>query len=183
MVEDSLRLGVPIAVGNVLSMDEGRRDFIGEQERQHQVGQTLSFVNEIVGYGVPTIIERTEDGSMVIFLKGLGKARLGKVLGGTPYIICEAEKLEENHEMSPSCTESFFMAQKVMIQWMNNHIQDPYARSQFLTYVRTPEQVVGCYASYLLADHDIQQLILECDDINEKINLISRLIASGELVA
>ena len=133
---------------------------------------------------MPVIIERSVNGSIIIFLEGKGKAKLGRVVASsTSYIICDAEALTENHEVGSEHMQPFVTAHKVMIHWMNNHIADPYARNQFLTYVKTPEQVIGCYASYLVADHDMQQLILESNDINEKIDLISRLIASGELVA
>jgi ATP-dependent Lon protease len=64
---------------------------------------------------------------------------------------------------------------------MNTHIMDQQTRSQFLNNIKSPEEVIGCYASYMVADHDMQQLILECDDINDKIKLITGLISSGEL--
>jgi len=176
MVEDSIRTGIPIAIGNVIEF--------GQTQHEFHPGQPLKFIREIVGYGHPVIIERSVNGSIVIFLEGKGKARLGLVAdSGTSYIVCEAEKVSENHDVESDHLQAFVTAHKVMINWMNKHIADPNARSQFLTYVKTPEQVVGCYASYLVADHDLQQLILESNDINEKIDLIGRLIASGELVA
>ncbi len=176
MVEDSIRTGTPIAIGNVI-------DSTVAQQR-YQPGEPLNFVREIVGYGHPVVIERSVNGSIVIFLEGKGKAKLGSVVrSNTTYIVCEAQAVTENHDVGNEHLQTFVTAHKVMISWMNHHISDPHARDQFLTYVKTPEQVIGCYASYLVADHDMQQLILECNDINEKIDLISRLIASGELVA
>jgi ATP-dependent Lon protease len=176
MVEDSIRTGTPIAIGSVL-------DAQSTQYEYHH-GEKLSFVRDIVGYGMPVIVEKSVDGSIVIFLEGKGKARLGKVLNRqTAYIVCEAEAVTENHTVESVHMGSFITAHRVLIHWMNQHIPDQVARDQFLNYVRTPEQVVGCYASYLVADHDLQQLILESNDINEKIVLINRLIASGELVA
>ncbi len=176
MVEDSIRTGTPIAIGNVFDTDA--------PVQEYRTGEPLGFVREIVGYGMPVVIERSVNGSIVIFLEGKGKAKLGCVVeSNTSYIVCEAERLVENHEVGNEQLQPFVTAHKVMIHWMNSHIIDPHARHQFLTYVKTPEQVIGCYASYLVADHDLQQIILESNDINEKIDLISRLIASGELVA
>ena len=175
MVEDSIKTGTPVAIGSVYE-PEGRYEF--------KMGEPLSFVRSVVGYGMPVIVERFQNGSIIIFLEGKGKAKLGKVLDrGKEYIVCEADQLDENHDINGSNMEGFMVAHKVMVKWMSDHILDTNARSQFLNYVKTPEQVIGCYASYLVADHDLQQLILESDDINEKIVLINRLIASGELVA
>ena len=176
MVEDSIRTGTPIAIGNVIDSSQ--------PQREYHVGEPLDFVRQVVGYGMPVVIERSVNGSIIIFLEGKGKARLGSVVESqASYIVCEADRLVENHEVGNEQMQPFVTAHKVMVHWMNSHIVDPHARNQFLTYVKTPEQVIGCYASYLVADHDMQQLILESNDINEKIDLISRLIASGELVA
>lgn len=174
MIHDSVASNIPIAIG-----------FVDEPDREHpyKSGEPLSFVRPIVGFGKPHIVEQRPDGSMVVFLQGAGKARLGKVIdSGKPYIVCEAEELPEIHEVSEKNYGTYLMVQKVLIQWMNTHVLDPQTRAQFITNIRTPEEVVGCYASYMVADHDMQQLILECDDINDKIKLITGLIHSGELV-
>lgn len=175
MVEDSVRTGVPVAVGMVQEP---------MKSHQYHVGEKLSFVSEVVGYGIPLIVERRPDGTLIVFIEGQGKARLGKVVDRQkPYIVCEAEKIEENHEIRPEVFPMFLAVHKVMIEWMNSHIMDERSREQFVQYIRSPEQVIGCYASYLIVDSDIQQMILDSDDINEKIQMISRIISSKGLVA
>lgn len=175
MIEDSIASKTPIAVASVL-----------EPSKAHEFhyGEPLGFVHEIVGYGMAQIVDRNLDGSLVVFLQGQGKARLGRVLDrGTPYLMCEATKVSENHSVEQKNEPLLLMAHKVMVHWLQFHIPDPRSRENFLSYVRTPEQVVGCYASYLISDSDLQQLVLESDDINEKIVMINRLIESGELVS
>lgn len=175
MIEDSVRSGVPVAVG-----------MVHEPMKTHQyhVGEKLNFVCEIVGYGLPLIVERKADGSLVVFIEGTGKAKLGKVVDRKkPYIVCEAEKIEENHEINPEIFPKFLAVHRIMIDWMNSHISDDRSRDQFIHYIRSPEQVIGCYASYLIVDTDTQQMILDSNDINEKIQLISRIISSKGLVA
>jgi len=175
MVEDSIANKVPIAIASVYE-PFGRHEF--------RVGEPLNFAHNIVGYGTPLIVERLPDQSVVIFLEGRGKARLGQVLDRTqPYLVCEAEPLTENLQLSGASTVTFQTAHKVLVHWLYQHIQDAHSRDQFLNYVKTPEQVIGCFASYLVKDPDLQQVILESDDINEKVIIINRLIQSGELVA
>lgn len=175
MVNDSLSSGTPIAIGNVLE---------GSTNYTFHYGQPLNFVNDVVGYGMPIVVDKQPNGSIVIFLEGRGKARLGNVMqSGTEYIVCDAEKIVENSVVDPERAKVLVMAHKVMVLWMNQHIIDEHARNQFLNYIKTPEQIVGCYASYLISDHDLQQFLLESNDINEKIDYVGRIIASGELVA
>jgi ATP-dependent Lon protease len=174
MVRDSLDSGTPIAIGHV---DDP------EGEHVFHYGQPLSFVRSVVGFGHPIVLEERPDGSMMIFLQGHGKARLGRAMpANKPYIVCEAEVISENHDVDPGRTQDFLTINKVLVNWIGHHIPDPSNREQFLKNIRSPEEVIGCYASYLVADHDMQQLILESNDINEKIHLVNGLIVSGELI-
>lgn len=174
MVKDSLQTGTPIAIGHV---DDP------EGEHVFHYGQPLSFVRPVVGFGHPIVLEERPDGSMMIFLQGQGKARLGRAMkADKPYIVCEADVISENHDVDTRLTQDFLTLNKVLINWIGHHIPDQNNREQFLRNIRSPEEVIGCYASYLVADHDMQQLILESNDINEKIHLVSGLISSGELI-
>jgi len=174
MVKDSLAQNVPIAIGYV---DEPT------QEYRYYAGKELEFVRPVAGYGLPMILEERGDGSMLIFLKGQGKACLGKVLERqTPYIVCEAEAVQENLQLDAALTAELMTIHKVLIQWVEGHIPDKPNQDQFLENVSSPNEIVGCFASYLIADHDMQQLLLETNDINEKIHLVRGLISSGEVV-
>lgn len=174
MVKDSIATGTPIAIGYV---DEPNQEYI------YQYGSQLSFVRSVVGFGVPKILEEHSDGSLLIFLQGKGKAKLGSVIDrGTPYIVCHAEIIPENHTMSSEIVAEFTTINKVLRKWVETRIPEPRNREHFLRHIQSAEEVIGCYASYLVADHDMQQLLLESNDINEKIQLVTGLIASGEIV-
>lgn len=174
MVRDSIASGTPIALGHVDEPD---------QEYTYHFGQPLSFVRPTAGYGHPLILEERADGSMLIFLQGHGKVKLGHAIDKrTPYIVCEAEPISENHQMQLEVAQEFMTINKVLVQWIESHIPEVQNREQFLKNIKSAQDVIGCFASYLVADHDMQQLILESDDINEKIHLVSGLIASGEIV-
>lgn len=174
MVEDAVANKVNIALGFV---DDPQRDY------KYRPGEELSFVRSVVGFGKPLIVDRKPDGSMIVFLQGQGKAKLGRVVDrDCPYIICEATEIPENNQLSVNVFQQFLLLQKVLVSWMQNHIPDPQVRTQFMSQIRTPNEVIGCYASYMLADHDLQQLVLETNDINEKVSMIKIMVASGELL-
>ncbi len=174
MVHDSIRDNVPMAIGFVDDPTGGH---------YYHAGQELNFIRPIVGFGKPLIVDVKPDGSLIVFLQGRGKARLGKViLSNSPYIVCEAEEIQENHELSASGFHRFALLQKVLMKWMETNIPDSQVRHQFLSQIKTPNEVIGCFASYMLADHDLQQLILEVNDINEKVKMLNSMVASGELL-
>lgn len=172
MVNDSIHTGTPIAIGFV---DEP------EQAWTYFYGQPPKFIRSIVGYGQATVIEQKIDGSMVIFLHSQGKARLGNILDReTPYIVCEAEKIFEHLNLKPESVKRLVMIQKSLNQWLARHVPDPGQRNQFAQHMQAPLEIVGCYASFMVTDPDLQQLILETDDLNDKIDLIHRLMSSGD---
>ena len=92
MMRDAVANEVNIALGFV---DEPQREYT------YQAGESLSFVRSVVGFGKPLIVDTKADGSIVVFLQGQGKAKLGKVLDhGKPYIVCESEVIPENLQLS-----------------------------------------------------------------------------------
>lgn len=174
MVQDAIKTGTPIALGHVDEPD---------QEYQYEYGEFLRFVRSIAGFGFPLILEERKDQTMLIFLQGKGKVRLGKVLNeGTPYIVCEADVISENCDLTEQTSGEYFVVHKILMNWINTNVPDPNNREQLIRNIRTPQEVVGCVASYMIPDHDLQQLILESNDINEKIHLITGMISSGEAI-
>ena len=174
MVDDAIKQNIPIALASV-------EDVLPEYK--YKLGEEIPFVRQIVGYGKPVIVERHSDGSVLIFLKGQGKARLGEVLDeGVPYIVCEAQQIDENLVLAQDRVTEFITVQKVLVSWMRTHVVDEASRTQFLENLKTADEVIGCYANYIISDPDCQQMVLEENDINNKIGLVSRLIASGELL-
>lgn len=174
MVHDSIHLGIPIALGYV---DQPELQYL------YEPGSELTFVRSIAGYGTPQIIEKKSDGSLLVFVQGKGKVKLGPVRNEVkPYIVCEAQVISENHHVKTELIRTLGTLRKVLAKWIEKHMGGEQSQQQFLRNIRTPEEILGCFASYLVADHDFQQIILESDDINEKIDLVSRLILSQEIV-
>lgn len=171
MVKDAVETGTSIAVGYV---DEPEHSY------QYQFGKPLSFTRSVVGYGHAVIHEQRADGSLLILLQGLGKAKIGNVLDkGVPYIVCEAESIQENNQVDREHLTSYLTLQKILFQWLAHHFPDPQHREMLMKNLRTAHEVLGTYSSYLVADRDIQQMILEMNDINEKIDILSGLVVSA----
>lgn len=149
-----------------------------------QVGDKIPYVREIAGYGGVQIIEERPNGTMLIFLHGIGKCRLGKVKPtDTPYIVCEAEPIQESQVIESEMMPMIQSLNKLLARWITTHIPDPMQREIFMRNLAGPEEIVGAFASYLVRDYDMQQMVLEFDTISEKIQFLHRLAASSEITA
>lgn len=145
-------------------------------------GDTVSYVRAVAGYGYPQIVEERLNGTLLVFLQGAGKVRLGKVLDrGTPYLVVEAAKIEENIEVTPENLSALDHLLKILTRWIQTHIPDAQQQEIFMRSLSGPEEIVGAFSSYLIRDYDLQQMSLEFNDINEKIQFLHRLTESNEL--
>ncbi len=144
-------------------------------------GENVPYVRSIAGYGVPQILEERSNGTMLVFVNGQGKCRLGKVKNtGTPYLVCEAEEVAEDSTVEPGLESSIQSLNKILARWITTHIPDAAQRELFLKNLSGPEEIVGAFAAYMIRDYDLQQMVLEFDSLSEKIRFIHRLAESNE---
>lgn len=175
MIKDSVAENIPISLGFV-------DDPASLKDPQIEKGQTLNFVRPIMGFGYGQIIEERSNGSILFFLTGAGKLRLGKTLDwGRPYFVCESEPIQENLNLNPKLQTEVKILNKILARWIHTHISDPQQQDHFLRNLIGPVEIVSAFATYMVKDFDFQQEILEEDDINEKIRLLFGLAQSSEL--
>lgn len=173
MVKEAISKQTPLAIG-----------FVEDPAKvvPVTVGESVNFVREIAGFGTPQIIEERLNGTLLVFLQGQGKLKLGPVVRSDgSYIVCEAEIVRENGIVNPEKVTSLQGLYKILSRWIHTHIPDPLQREVFMKNVLHPEEIVGAFASYMVRDYDLQQMVLEFDDINDKIEFLFRLTQSNEL--
>ena len=172
MVRDSLSEKVPIAIA-FTEQPASTLDV--------QMGQAVPHVRDIVGYGYPEVVEQRMDGSMLIILPCEGKARLGSVIENSKdYIVVQAEAVSEMTELTPHHAIPYLNLQKYLVRWIGQNVKDRQVQEQFVRSLLGPVEVVGAAVNYLIKDPDLQQVILEVNDINQKIDLISRVLLTGQ---
>lgn len=173
MVHQSIESSTPIAIGYIEDPT---------QVVNVQAGEVVPFVREVAGYGHPQIVEERINGSLLIFLRGQGKARLGAVKHmKTPYIVCEASEIPENNVVETDQLKTLENLHRVLLRWVDKHIPDQIQREIFVKSLSGAVETVGAFAAYMIRDYDLQQMVLEYNDINEKIDFLHRLFESGEL--
>lgn len=175
MVKDAVKYDKYVAIGNV-------EDPLKIAEVHP--GELVNFVNPIVGYGKVQIVEEKSNGYLLIFLYGQGKAKLGPVKeGSNPYIICEATPIVENLVPDMSLKVKINVINHILASWITKYFGNPAQSEMFLRNLDGPEAILSAFSAYLIKDFDLQQMVLEINDINEKIECIYRLIESNETLS
>lgn len=163
----------PVALGFVDNM---------QYQTPVQIGDRIHFVRETAGFGFVHIVEQRASGDFLVVVQGAGKVKLGPVVDNSAtYFVAEAELILENVKILKESQVPLKTLKKVLGRWVNAHISDAYQRDLFMERVSSPEEIVGSFANYLVRDYDMQYHILEVDDINEKIEILYRLLESREL--
>lgn len=173
MIKEAAARKIPVAIG-----------YIEDPTKVASVppGQRIPFVRELAGYGYVQIVEERINGTMLIFIQGQGKVRLGPVIDSqTPYLVCESQIIPESIQIEPSMQVELLSLHKILTRWVHTHIPDQNQRDMFMRSLIHPEEIVGSFASYLVRDYDLQQMVLEYNDLNEKVRYLHRLMASNEL--
>lgn len=175
MIRRSVQTQTPVALG-----------FIEDPSlvRDLRPGDKVDFVRSIAGYGLPQILEERVNGTMLVFMTGQGKCRLGPVKASdAPFLVCEAEILLEDLSLDPALQAQVQSLNKILARWITTHIPDANQRDLFLRNLQGPEEIVGAFAAYLVRDYDLQQMVLEFDSLSEKIRFLHRLAESNEITA
>lgn len=174
MIKNAVKSKTPIALAYV---DDPHKTTSVE------VGALVPFVREIAGYGPVQIVEERPNGSLLCFVQGQGKVKLGKVLEkGSGFLVLNAEKIDEENDLRPDLHTELSSLTKVLARWAYANIGDPQQRKLFLSQLVDPKDVVGNFATYVLRDHDSQYLILEHDDLNDKVDGLYRMMKSTEMI-
>ncbi|WP_413561270.1 LON peptidase substrate-binding domain-containing protein [Bdellovibrio sp. HCB209] len=145
-------------------------------------GDPIPFIRDVAGYGHVQIIEERVNGTLLVFLQGQGKLRIKHTIDrGTPYMVCEADIIPEQLIVEPSHLVRLQGLMKILTRWVHTHIPDPAQRDMFMRNLHHAPDIVGAFSSYMVRDYDLQQMVLEFNDINEKVDFLHRLTESNEL--
>lgn len=163
MIDDAIQKSIPIALGYVPENGDTYRS--------------------IAGYGLPQIIERRSDNSLLVFMAGQGKVKLIKEIqpAGCPYIICEAEKIIEDLSLDDELKHKYMVLSQLLVKWVQKHIPDHKQREIFIKNLTGPQEIIGSFAAYLIRDYDLQYEMMEIFSLNEQIEYLFRLFESNEL--
>jgi Lon protease-like protein len=173
MVHDSIRTQTPIAIG-----------FVEDPQKVSPVkpGAGIPFVGPLAGYGMPQIIDQRHNNSLLVFLQGQGKVRIGPVISSDPYIAFEGEVIKESFQLDEKLIPYLAKFKKILVGWVNKHVHDPFQKDLFVKGIQKPEEIVSNFSAYLIRDYDVQQQLFEINDLNEQILFLEKIIESSEIL-
>lgn len=173
MVRDAIEENIPIAVG----FTDAPLD-----PSELNLGDPVPQLRSVVGFGMPEILEQRMDGTLLVLIPGEGKAEIKHVSDASrPYLVMNAERIDENQELNDSHGVAYLNLHRFLVTWIGRHITDRSTQEQFIQGLKTPIEVVGAAVAYLVRDPDMQQLILETNDINKKLDLINGIMSSSSI--
>ena len=163
MVDESIRQGIPIAIGFV---PEGSRD-----------------IRPVAGFAIPQIIEERDDESMLVFMSGQGKVNmhLNTLVVEDDLTIVQGEPVQELLPLDEALKPKYMALSEALIRWIRQHIPDAKQRELFIRGLIGPQEVIGAFAAYLIIDYDLQYEMMEIFSLNEQIKFLYRLLESGKL--
>jgi Lon protease-like protein len=175
MVNDALKKNIPIALCMREEFDHGVPE-----------GPVLPLSGQrrvVAGCGHIQVLRENGDGTLLIGLRGAGKVELVSVTQTGPYIACEARLVAENNSVRPDRADRLAQFRQVLDVWAESHIESRRQRDAFLSDLVTPQQVVETATMLLVKDAATRQAVLDIDDINQRIDLVSAALATSMVAA
>jgi ATP-dependent Lon protease len=163
MVNQSITQGVPIAVC-----------FVPEGS---------SEIRPVAGYGIPQIIERKPDQTLLVFMSGQGKVQLDLQTISTENSVSSMHGAPVVEELSlrEDLKSKYMNLSEVLVRWITTHIADPVQRETFIRSLKGPQEVIGAFSAYLIYDYDLQYEAMELTSLSDQIQFLHRLLESGKL--
>ena len=138
----------------------------------------------IAGYGMPQVVEHRDEHNYLIFIKCLGKVNilLNTINIENGCLVAEGEACYDDLSLSDRQKTKYISLSHVLARWIQQHIHDINQQKAFLNNLTTPTEVVSAFATYLVYDYDLQYEIQSLAALNEKIEILYRLLESGKLL-
>ncbi len=142
-----------------------------------------SEIRPVAGYAVPQIIEKRPDNTMLIFMGGVGKARIDidKITTSNSIQMSEGMTIEEDLTIDEKMRPKYMALSEALIRWIRTHIPEPKQREIFIRGLTGPREVIGAFAAYLIFDYDLQYEMMEIYSLNDQVRFLYRLLESGKL--
>lgn len=163
MIEDAIATRTPIVIGYT-----------------PENGDTYRTV---AGFGHPQIIDRRANGTLLVFITGEGKVTIDNEQrdSNKPYLVVDATVINENLEISEILKPKYMTLSTLLAKWVQKNIPEQKQREIFIQSLKSPQEVIGAFAAYLIRDYDLQYEMMEIHSSDGQIDYLYRLFESNEL--
>lgn len=161
MIKDSLAMQIPIAIVPFHPSNQYR--------------------GEICVAGLPHILSTYPDGRMDIYITGSVKCRLTDFEAEDPYKIYYYKIMEEDISIDDTFDIELESLRTLLERWAIHFLPDPVQRESFSNTLEDPELLVNYCAVFLVDDWNVKKLVMEAEDLKEKIRVLLQVIGPKEI--
>lgn len=161
MVRDSLNLGIPIALLLTNTLEDSNLKKLSND-----------FCDELVGIGLPQIIQENIDGSIFVMIKGVKKGILKTKLSDIGFPLYHFELVDDRNDLSDGHRFKLNRLSKHLKKWLEMNIKSKEDRNTFFAKVQAPVDMVSYAAHFLVEDPLVKQEILKTNVFSQKLDLV-----------
>lgn len=171
MVEESLENGRPIALCQGLTEGQHSKHGVLPIIHEHYQG-----VDCLCGAGIPILLKRMDDGTLLIILTGEFSLNL-KVVNPSekPFLLAEAQVRKENRKLDPHYQFMYQRMRAMFMQKLDRLVPHASERERIRSELHSPTRFIAYYSELMLPKKSVKEKILELTDVNEKISYLAEL--------
>ncbi len=143
--------------------------------------QPSSSKAQVVGFGIPTLLEKRTNGTLLILLRGVARAQLGRQLQDKPYLVYRAQVLEDENQVLEPNRFRMRRYENALKKWIQQQVPGKVERDSLLATLNSDQKTIEFISMHMVRDPDLRQQLLEADDINIRINLLQRMGIESEV--
>jgi Lon protease-like protein len=148
------------------------------------VPQPLSLkVPWIVAAGVPQLLERRPDGTMLILLRGKERFSVQSIEKKEPYILVSALMSPRGVEGEVVDNPNYKWLCRLMEQWVCEQAEREADREKLRSQFWNPWALVDWYGTLILNDGLLKQALLEMNDIVPALEMAMRIFPATKVEA
>jgi Lon protease-like protein len=180
MLEQSLKEGTPIALvygHHNQQWPAAEFDKIGNLHIPHE---SLVAIRRTACAGHPYVVQRSDDGSVLVSLEGQYKIWIEKLLpfqnegeGSSP-LKAQAIELKEDLDLGPHYQLMYRIIEKDFRSWVESSSPQLKNHSLYQKMFSTPSNMISLYSDLVIKDPIVKQKVLESDNLNDKLKILAK---------
>jgi Lon protease-like protein len=115
------------------------------------------------------------EGTWTVLVKGQGKARLKAVVESRPYLICDAEWIDEEVEITPPNRFLLHRFTTLIHNWLQQNVVEDHQRNVIMNNIKSTQAIMECLVMCMVEDPDVRQRFLEIDNADERAHFLQRI--------
>lgn len=171
MVEESLENGRPIALCQGMLSTQTSKHGVLPIEHDHYQG-----VDRLSGAGIPILLKRLEDQTMLILLTGEYSVEIEEIIPSEgPFLLANATIREENRKLDAHYEFMYQRMRSMLMQKLDRLVSHASERERIRSELHSPTRLIAYYCELMMPKKCVKEKILELTDVNEKIAYLAEL--------